>query len=179
MFNKPHKDAGGTPLPPQDATPPQAFNPPPAQQTRKPAERAASVLGADLVIKGGIEGRGEIQLQGRAWGDVKVERLVVGEQAELEGAVEAASVEVRGRVMGSITARQVRLAPSARVEGDITYEQLAIEMGAQFEGKCIRTKATAQTAPIATAVSVNTTGPSGGGSVDEFAIPDAPLAAAG
>src|SRR3712207_5896432 len=143
MFNKPSKDAGGAPLPPQDATPPQAFTPPPANQTRKQPERAASVLGADLVIKGGIEGRGEIQLQGRAWGDVKVERLVVGEAAELEGAVEAASVEVRGRVMGSITARQVRLAPSARVEGDITYEQLCIELGAQFEGKCIRTKSTA------------------------------------
>ena len=52
MFNKPSKDAGGAPLPPQDATPPQAFNPPPATQTRKPPERQASILGADLVIKG-------------------------------------------------------------------------------------------------------------------------------
>jgi cytoskeletal protein CcmA (bactofilin family) len=102
----------------------------------------ASVLGSDLVIKGGIEGSGEIQLQGRAWGDVKVDRLIVGDTAELEGSVDAVVVEVRGRVAGSINARQVRLLPSARVEGDITYEQISIELGAQYEGRCIRSKTT-------------------------------------
>ena len=181
MFNKPSRD-GGSPAPQShNPTPQPAYTPPPAAPTpaagavRKPPERAASVLGADLVIKGGIEGRGEIQLQGRAWGDVKVERLVVGEAAELEGAVEAASVEVRGRVMGSITARQVRLAPSARVEGDITYEQLAIELGAQFEGKCIRNKSTAAAVPL----SAPTASAPSSAPADEFAIPEAPLAAAG
>ena len=174
MFNKPSRD-GGSPAPQSHNPAPQpaAYTPPPANPApaptaaRKPPERAASVLGADLVIKGGIEGRGEIQLQGRAWGDVKVERLVVGEAAELEGAVEAASVEVRGRVMGSISARQVRLMPSARVEGDITYEQLSIEMGAQFEGKCIRNKSTASTLPLpAPAQSAP--------AADDFDIPEAP-----
>ena len=116
-------------------------------------------------------------MQGRAWGDVKVERLVVGEAAELEGAVEAASVEVRGRVMGSITARQVRLAPSARVEGDITYEQLCIELGAQFEGKCIRNKSTPAAVPLSGPGSTGAT--PAAAPADEFAIPDAPLAAAG
>ena len=153
MFNKSIKD---TALPPaggaQPGGPPapQAPAPAPAQgsdaaqqamaQQRRPAQVNASVLGADLVIKGGIEGRGEIQLQGRAWGDVKLERLIVGDAAELEGSVDATVVEVRGRVAGSITARQVRLLPTAKVEGDITYEQLAIELGAQFEGRCIRSK---------------------------------------
>ena len=98
------------------------------------------MLGPDLRIRGGIEGRGEIHLQGRAWGDVKVERLLVGEAAELEGSVLANAVEVRGRVLGAIEAHLVRLHPSAVVEGDITYEQLHIEIGAQLEGRCIRAK---------------------------------------
>ncbi len=146
MFNKPSRD-GGAPAPQShNPTPQQAYTPPPAAPApapaaaRKPPERAASVLGADLVIKGGIEGRGEIQLQGRAWGDVKVERLMVGEAAQLEGSVEAVVVEVRGKVTGSIAARQVKLHPSAKVEGDITYEQLSIDNGAFFEGRCIRSK---------------------------------------
>ena len=168
MFNKASKDTAASPPRPPEPAPQPAFTPPPANQTRKAPERAASVLGADLVIKGGIEGRGEIQLQGRAWGDVKVERLVVGEAAELEGAVEAASVEVRGRVNGAITARQVRLMPTARVEGDITYELLHIEQGAQFEGKCIRNKSTAAAVtpgPVSTAATPE---------ADEFDIPEAP-----
>jgi cytoskeletal protein CcmA (bactofilin family) len=49
-------------------------------------------------------------------------------------------VEVRGRVTGSIAARQVKLLPSAKVEGDITYEQLSIDNGAHFEGRCIKSK---------------------------------------
>ena len=171
MFNKAAKDPGaGAPRPVEPAPQP-TFSPPPANQTRKQPERIASVLGADLVIKGGIEGRGEIQLQGRAWGDVKVDRLVVGEAAELEGAIEAASVEVRGRVIGSITARQVRLMPTARVEGDITYELMQIEQGAQFEGKCIRTKATAAAVVAAPSAAAAPAAPS---EPDEFDIPEAP-----
>src|SRR3712207_4901858 len=151
MFNKSIKD---TALPPAGGptsggpSPAPTPNPAPApdlsqntpNQPRRPNQVTASVLGSDLVIKGGIEGRGEIQLQGRAWGDVKVERLIVGDAAELEGSVDAVMVEVRGRVAGSITARQVRLLPTAKGEGDITYEQLAIELGAQFEGRCSRSK---------------------------------------
>ena len=154
MFNKSIKDTAlppaGGPTPGAPAPAPQPAAPNLSQNAGGDARRGgaqitASVLGSDLVIKGGIEGRGEIQLQGRAWGDVKVERLVVGDAAEIEGSVDAVVVEVRGRVAGSITARQVRLLPTARVEGDITYEQLAIELGAQFEGRCIRTKSSAAT----------------------------------
>ena len=117
------------------------FNAGGARPAAQPAGQAgASVIAPDLLIKGGIEGRGEIQLQGKAWGDVKVERLMVGEAATLEGSVEAVMVEVRGRVTGSIAARQVKLLPSAKVEGDITYEQLSIDNGAHFEGRCIKSK---------------------------------------
>jgi cytoskeletal protein CcmA (bactofilin family) len=111
-----------------------------AAPARPAGSAAASVIAPDLLIKGGIEGRGEIQLQGKAWGDVKVERLMVGEAATLEGSVEAIVVEVRGHVTGSISARQVKLHPSAKVEGDITYDQLSIDNGAFFEGRCIKNK---------------------------------------
>ena len=158
MFTKPGQDpqpappTGGRPPEPQASAPAPASPPPassyaPAASTASSANRMAgrgdtpnSVLGPDLAIRGGIEGRGDIHLQGRAWGDVKVEGLLVGEAAELEGSVIANVVEVRGRVTGSITANSVRLLPSARVDGDITYEVLQIEAGATFEGRCIKAK---------------------------------------
>ncbi len=156
MFKHSAKDvpspAGGTeartpppaPAPAPEPSVPATPTPPAAQAMPSPAlgggNAAASIISQDLLIKGGIEGRGEIQLQGKAWGDVKVERLMVGEAAMLEGSVEAVVVEVRGKVVGAITARQVRLLASARVDGDITYEQLSIDNGAQFEGRCIKSK---------------------------------------
>ena len=163
MFSKPSKDTSFAPLGPVSEPQP-APRPEPQPPRRTTPERTASVIGSDLLIKGGIEGRGEIQLQGRAWGDVKVERLIVGDTAHLEGSIDAAYVEVRGHVVGAITARQVRLFPSARVEGDITYEQLAIEMGAQFEGRCVQNRATNQTLPLPAPT------PQG----DDLDIPEAP-----
>jgi len=154
MFKQPARDLppqarnegarSDAPSSPESIAPAAPVQPPPAAfggpERRRVDQPAASVIASDLLIKGGIEGRGEIQLQGKAWGDVKVERLMVGESAMLEGSVEAVVVEVRGKVTGSITARQVRLLSSARVEGDITYEQLSIENGAHFEGRCIKSK---------------------------------------
>lgn len=140
MFSKANPDpapgAGPRPLSPSD--PAFAGAPAPRAPPAASGGGGSSVLGPDLNIRGGIEGRGEIQLQGRAWGDVKVERLIVAEPAELEGSVAANVVEVRGRVKGAIEAHSVRLLASARVEGDITYETLEIEAGAQFEGRCVR-----------------------------------------
>ncbi|MDP8917220.1 MAG: polymer-forming cytoskeletal protein [Pseudomonadota bacterium] len=142
MFKQPARDVPPQPRPepaPEPAAAPLAPTAPFAGPERRRIEQpAASVIASDLLIKGGIEGRGEIQLQGKAWGDVKVERLMVGEAAMLEGSVDAVVVEVRGKVTGSITARQVRLLASAKVEGDITYEQLSIDNGAHFEGRCIK-----------------------------------------
>lgn len=45
---------------------------------------------------------------------------------------------VRGRVEGSVRARQVQLASTARIEGDIVHATLAIESGAYFDGNCRR-----------------------------------------
>ncbi|MFM8376507.1 MAG: polymer-forming cytoskeletal protein, partial [Phenylobacterium sp.] len=67
-----------------------------------------------------------------------------------QGAAETA--EVRGRVVGAIIAKQVRLFSSASVEGDITAEQLAIEPGASFEGRSIKLQR-AKPAPAATPAS--------------------------
>lgn len=101
---------------------------------------APSTLGGDLRIRGEISGRGEINLHGRAWGDVKVDRFIVAETAELEGSIVAAFVEIHGWVKGTIEATSVRIRKTARVESDITYGEIEIEQGAVFEGRCVRKK---------------------------------------
>ncbi|MNN99233.1 Polymer-forming cytoskeletal [compost metagenome] len=47
---------------------------------------------------------------------------------------------MRGRVSGAIVAKQVKLFATARIEGDITQEQLSIEQGAWFQGRCTQAK---------------------------------------
>jgi cytoskeletal protein CcmA (bactofilin family) len=69
-------------------------------------------------------------------GEIQVARLVVGERATVEGVIRGGAIEVRGRVVGNIEAKAVKLYESAHVEGDIIHEQLSIDVGAFFQGRC-------------------------------------------
>lgn len=98
---------------------------------------AASLIAEGVVIRGDITTDGEMQLDGAVEGDVTAGRLTIGETGAVTGTVKADIVDVRGRVSGSISARQVRLLSSARVDGDITQSELAIEAGAHFVGRSL------------------------------------------
>lgn len=106
------------------------------------ASRALSLLGVELAVTGSIEGSGDLELRGRVFADVRVRRLLITQAAELTGLVEADSVEVWGRVVGPITAREIKLAPSAIVDGDLTYETLQVAGGCQLQGFCRRQPST-------------------------------------
>jgi len=120
----------------------------------KARPRVASLVSDGITIEGGVTGEGELQIDGVVRGDVRVGRLTVGDTGHIEGSVYAEAVEVRGRVIGAVTAKQVRLYGTAYVDGDITHEQLAMETGAFFQGRSLkfqRPQAAAQPAPAAPA----------------------------
>ena len=103
---------------------------------RRPPTGAPSIISADLAFDGAISGDGELHVDGVVRGEISVTRLVVGEGANVEGKIRGAQVEIRGRVVGEIEAKSVRLYETCRVEGDITSDQLSIEAGARFQGRC-------------------------------------------
>lgn len=117
-----------------------------------PGARGLSTLSSDLQFEGGITGGGDLQIDGSIKGDVRVGRLIVGETGAVEGNVSADYVEVRGRVVGAISGKQVKLIATAYVDGDITAEQMSIDIGAYFQGRVLqgRREAPAPTpAPVA------------------------------
>ncbi|MDG2522314.1 polymer-forming cytoskeletal protein [Caulobacter segnis] len=105
---------------------------------RHSAPKVASLISADIAIKGNLSGGGDLHLDGTIKGDVKVERLTIGETGHVQGSITAETVDVRGRVSGAITAKQVRLFSTAHVDGDITHEQLSMEIGAYFQGRSLK-----------------------------------------
>ncbi|MFO1012504.1 MAG: polymer-forming cytoskeletal protein [Caulobacteraceae bacterium] len=100
--------------------------------------KVASLIANDMTLEGSITAEGELQIDGTIRGDVRVGRLNIGESGMVEGAVYADSVELRGKVVGSITAKTVRLYGTCHVDGDITHEQLAMETGAFFQGRSLK-----------------------------------------
>ena len=97
----------------------------------------ASLVAEGVRIKGNVATDGDLHLDGAVEGDLTVARLTIGETGLVTGAIKAETIEVRGRVVGTISARQVRLLATARVDGDISHTELSIEAGAHFEGRSL------------------------------------------
>ena len=95
-----------------------------------------SIISADLTVTGALVSSGDVQVDGRVEGDIRVSSLVVGEKATIQGDIYAEEAIIRGRVNGAIRARKVQLCTTAHVEGNILHEALAVEAGAFFEGNC-------------------------------------------
>ncbi len=112
---------------------------PAASSRRSGAMKSSSVpsiISADVVLKGNVNSSGEVQLDGALEGDIKAFALMVGEKASVKGEIVCDAVTVRGRVEGSIRAKQVALAATAHIVGDILHSSLSVESGAHFEGNC-------------------------------------------
>jgi cytoskeletal protein CcmA (bactofilin family) len=114
----------------------------PQPQRRVPGEAGAkSVIGNDLKIIGQglkIISQGTLQVDGEVEGDVGGSEVIIGEKGKVTGTVAAERVIVRGQISGVIRGVTVTLQSSSRVEGDIHHMSLAIEQGAEFDGRCRR-----------------------------------------
>jgi cytoskeletal protein CcmA (bactofilin family) len=102
---------------------------------------AKSVIGNDLKIIGQglkIISQGTLQVDGESEGDVGGAEVIIGEMGKVTGTVAAPRIIVRGRIFGVIRGATVTLQSSSHVEGDIHHISLAIEQGAEFDGRCRR-----------------------------------------
>ncbi|MBB5745464.1 bactofilin family protein [Brevundimonas variabilis] len=156
MFNKTKPETGsssglGIPNPPEPtpyrpsetarpAEPPRPAAPATAGTAGAARSTNLSTLSAGVNYEGNISGSGELQVDGKLKGDIRVARVVIGENGSVEGNVAADVVEIRGRVSGTVAGKSVKLFATSRVEGDVTQEQLSVEQGAWFQGRCIQAK---------------------------------------
>lgn len=148
MFSKsrptdtgPRQDAGRerAPEPPAaTAPPPQPAQPSPESRYDAKPKPPASVLSADIQIKGNVQSSGDVTVEGQVEGDIRAHLLTIGETATVRGEVVADDVVVNGRIVGRVRGLKVRLTATARVEGDIVHKTIAIESGAHFEGSVMR-----------------------------------------
>lgn len=99
------------------------------------ANSTFSVIGSDVVIKGDVGASADLHVDGTIEGDIKCASLVQGEGSVISGAVIAETARLSGKVIGSITARELTILKSAVIEGDVHYDALTIEQGAQVEGR--------------------------------------------
>jgi len=112
---------------------------PAGDAARRAAPRTSaqdSLLAAELVIEGKIQGGGSVRLAGRFKGDIQVSGSVhIEAGAHVEGSIQAAAVVVAGELTGNVTkAKQVDVAQTGVVIGDLKADTLTVAAGARIRG---------------------------------------------
>jgi cytoskeletal protein CcmA (bactofilin family) len=95
-------------------------------------------LGKGTEFKGTLLFDGVVRLDGKIEGEIASDgHLVVGREADVQAEVKVGFIQVAGKIVGNITAKdRVEILSSGKVVGDITTPKLAVEEGAHFTGRC-------------------------------------------
>ncbi len=99
-------------------------------------DRIETLIGSNTIIKGDIEIKGTIRIDGRFEGTIKADWIVVGENGHLKGDAFANGVIAGGTVEGNIsTSESVEINSSGKVFGDVQTKKLVIIEGGIFQGR--------------------------------------------
>ncbi len=97
---------------------------------------AESLIAAGLIVEGKISGDGHVRLAGKFKGEVDIRGdLAVEGGASLGGNVRAKRVQVGGEIQGNVQASSVELNRSACVIGDIKATTLVVAAGSRLRGQ--------------------------------------------
>jgi len=95
-----------------------------------------SVFGPTLRFKGELKAQEDIKIEGRIEGSIHhQQRIVVGAKGEVVATVNAAQIDVDGKVVGDMSAKKsIKVNQSAVVRGNIRAPSVSITEGANFNG---------------------------------------------
>lgn len=101
-------------------------------------KETVNTIGEGTIIKGDVESKGDIRVDGTLKGSVNTSgKVVLGKEGVIEGDVICNSADIAGTVNAKITVSQLLLLKTtAKLNGDIIANKLSIEPGAAFTGSC-------------------------------------------
>ena len=99
---------------------------------------SSSVVSSDTIIKGKIDFKGELLIEGKVSGDILGDNLTLGPSAKVDGKIIVKAITIQGSFTGFIRSDTVKLDSGSTVKGDIEHSEISIETGANFNGKVIR-----------------------------------------
>ncbi len=117
-----------------------------------PQKRIDSLIGAGTVVRGNVEFRGGLRIDGQVEGNVSTVggesgTLVISEEARVDGEVAASHAVINGTVNGTVRADDyLELQAKARIVGDLQYRTLEMQLGAVVKGRLIH--AEPESAPV-------------------------------
>jgi cytoskeletal protein CcmA (bactofilin family) len=105
--------------------------------TRTPASTSAATIGSSIVIRGDLEGKEDLVIEGKVEGTIKLaeHNLTIGENGDINADVHARTITVKGNLEGDLYgADKVIIRQSGNVHGNIFAPSVNIEDGARYRG---------------------------------------------
>lgn len=104
-----------------------------------------NVLNEGTTVKGDIESKGDIRIDGVVIGSVTTSsKLVLGKSGRIDGNIFASSCDINGKVEGNLKVSDILfIKTTGLINGDIQTGKLVVESGGKFNGQCSMGGATA------------------------------------
>ncbi len=95
-----------------------------------------TIIGPDSSLKGELQSKGTVRIDGTFDGNVQADWTIVGESGLIRGDIVSRGATVGGKVEGSIRCSEsVEITPKGQVRGDISTSKLSVAEGGLFEGR--------------------------------------------
>lgn len=107
------------------------------EERKQPAGNNLTVIGAGMRIKGSIQSKQDLYLDGSVEGALDVEncRLTIGPHGKAAANAKARDVDVQGTIEGNVeSTEKISIRKGGRLVGDIRAAGIVIEDGAYFKG---------------------------------------------
>ncbi len=102
------------------------------------SQEVRTIVGPGCLFEGNLTlPEGLTRIDGEVIGNIKGNGgLIIGENGFVKGDLSVENVVVYGKVHGNIRARSLEIRASGRVDGDVQVQELMVEKGAIYNGKC-------------------------------------------
>jgi cytoskeletal protein CcmA (bactofilin family) len=102
------------------------------------SQEVRTILGPGCLFEGNLTiPEGLTRIDGEVIGNIKGNGgLIIGDRGSVKGDLSVENVVVYGKVNGNIRARSLEIRASGRVDGDVQVQELMVEKGAMYNGKC-------------------------------------------
>jgi cytoskeletal protein CcmA (bactofilin family) len=107
----------------------------------KRVDKVETIIGSNTRIKGEVELKGALRVDGIFEGILHADSIVIGEKGRVKGDIRASAVIIGGTIEGNVYASDyVEIKSKGKMIGDVTTKKLTIIEGGIFEGRSNMTK---------------------------------------
>jgi len=109
-----------------------------------------AVIGQKVYIKGELGGNGDVSVEGRVEGKIKLDKhLIISRGGVVKAEVSAEWVTVAGKLIGNVNAaKKVEILSTGHLEGDISTPNIVISEGGRFKGNIDMSQVSEAPAPV-------------------------------